>query len=147
MSFVLWNPAWETGIDSIDEQHRQMLAQIEGLLVAIHDHHPGERLPGLLAFLADYVETHFSNEENQMRGSNYPGLEGHRAIHDHMRAQVEHLLEGYRQKPEVMTEEVVDFLTDWLIGHINDHDLPMARHLLRFEAKASADAPKGLAAG
>ena len=48
MAFVIWNPAWETGIALIDEQHRQMLAQIEALLVAIHENHPDDRLPGLL---------------------------------------------------------------------------------------------------
>jgi len=135
MTFVIWNPAWETGIALIDEQHRQMLAQIEALLVAIHENHPDDRLPGLLEFLADYVETHFANEETQMQASAYPGFAWHKAIHDNMRAQVGQLVRGYRENPGIMTEEVTDFLTEWLIGHINDHDLRMAKHLTWFNTR------------
>jgi len=137
MAFVIWNPAWETGIAQIDEQHRQMLAQIEALLMAIHENHPGDRLPSLLEFLAEYVETHFSNEEEQMQASAYPGFSGHKAIHDRMRAQVAQLVEGYRENPGTMTEEVIDFLTEWLIGHINDHDQRMAKHLTWSDARES----------
>jgi hemerythrin len=60
VSLVIWNPAWETGIDVIDRQHRELLAQFEALLVAIHKNHSDDRIPGLLTFLSSYVDSHFS---------------------------------------------------------------------------------------
>jgi hemerythrin len=141
MTLVTWNPAWETGIQLIDEQHRQLLAQFEALLVAIHEQRPDDRIPGLLAFLSAYVETHFSTEEEHMQATRYPGLIGHKAIHDDMRTQVAQLADGCQKDPTVLTQEVLDFLTDWLIGHINDHDRRMAHHLLAFAAKESRAEP------
>ncbi len=134
MTLLTWNPAWETGFQLIDEQHRQLLAQFETLLVAIHENRPEERIPGLLTFLSDYVETHFSTEEEHMKATRYPGLIGHKAIHDDMRAKVKQLAAGYPEDHSIMSDGVLVFLTDWLIGHINDHDRRMARHLSRFSS-------------
>lgn len=130
----MWNPGLETGISLIDEQHRQLLGQFEALLVAIHEHLPDVRIPALLVFLADYVETHFSTEEDYMRAACYPGYLGHKAIHDDMRAQVVRLVDEFHKDPSKMTGEVVDFLTDWLMNHIYEEDRSMAQFLIRFSS-------------
>ena len=135
MTYVIWNPAWETGIKQIDKQHRQLLAQFEALMVAIHENQADDRIPGLLAFLSDYAETHFSQEEHYMQASRYPGFVGHKAIHDSMRIRVAEMVDSYMQDPASMTEEVLDFLTDWLVGHINEEDRRLAEHLNGFDAK------------
>jgi len=129
MSMVVWNPAWETGIPLIDQQHRELLAQFEALLVAIHENRSDDRIPDLLQFLADYVETHFSLEEDLMQVVGYPGCPGHKAIHDRMRARVGQLVEAAKGNPAALTEEVIDFLTDWLLRHINEEDRRMAQHV------------------
>jgi hemerythrin len=134
MTLVTWNPAWETGIQLIDAQHRQLMMQFDALLVAIHEERAGERIPGLLAFLSDYVETHFAMEEERMLATHYPGFAEHKAIHDDMRTQVATLASDHSSDPSVMTEKVVNYLTDWLIDHINEHDRRLARHLVRFGA-------------
>jgi hemerythrin-like metal-binding protein len=141
MTIVTWNPAWETGIQLIDEQHRQLLAQFEALMVAIHEQRPDGQVPGLLAFLSDYVEIHFSTEEGHMKATQYPDFIGHKAVHDGMRAHVVRLVDGCQQDPSLLTQEILDFLTDWLIDHINDHDRRMARHLQIFAARESRAKP------
>jgi hemerythrin len=129
---MIWNPDWETGVPLIDQQHRQLLAQLERLFQAVHDDRAAERMPDLLAFLADYVETHFSDEELHMQVTDYPDFLGHKAIHDDLRARVEHLVEAFQQDQAVVTDAVIDFLTDWLVNHIDVEDRRMALHLNRF---------------
>lgn len=129
MNMVIWNPAWETGIPLIDQQHQALLAQFEALLVAIHENHSDDRIPPLLQFLADYVDTHFSMEEGLMQVADYPGFAGHKAIHDRMRARVGQLVEAAKGNPAALTEEVIDFMTDWLLRHINEEDRRMAQHV------------------
>lgn len=129
MSLVIWNPAWETGIELIDQQHQALLAQFEALLVAIRAEQSEAQIPELLAFLAMYVESHFSMEETHMQATHYQGFPGHKAIHDAMRLQVANLLTGVKENPGMLTEEVVNFLTNWLLHHINEEDRIMARHL------------------
>ena len=141
MAFVIWNPAWETGVPLIDEDHRQLLSQIEQLFNAIHEKRPGDRIPEILAFLAEYVESHFAREERHMEASEYPGLAHHKAIHDDMRAQVARLIKSSHGNPAVVTEDVVNFLSEWLVSHITEEDQRMARHFLWFEARASQAKP------
>ncbi len=137
MTLVTWNPAWETGIQLIDAQHRQLMMQFDALLVAVHENRANERLPGLVAFLSDYVETHFSTEEERMQATQYPGFAEHKAIHDDMRAQVVNLAGDSQIDPSIMTEKVINYLTDWLIDHINEQDRRLARYLVRFGAGES----------
>jgi len=141
MNMVIWNPAWETGITLIDQQHQALLAQFEALLVAIHENHPDDRIPSLLQFLADYVNTHFSMEEGLMQVADYPGIAGHKAIHDRMRTRVGQLVEAAKGNPATLTEEVIDFLTDWLLRHINEEDRRMAQHVRHAEGTQARPEP------
>ena len=131
---MIWNPDWETGVDLIDHQHRQLLAQIEQLFQAVHENQAIGQVPELLGFLGEYVETHFANEELHMQVTDYPGYGTHKAIHDGMRSRVARLIEAFRQDPSVVTDEVVDFLSDWLVQHIDVEDRRLALHLNRFNA-------------
>ncbi|NTW87389.1 MAG: hypothetical protein HGB30_14635, partial [Holophagaceae bacterium] len=47
----------------------------------------------------------------------------------------------YQLDSHAVTDEVLDFVTDWLIKHINGEDRRMARYLLGWNALA----PKGQA--
>lgn len=135
MRMLDWNPAWETGIPKIDEQHRELFRQIEILMVAIHENEMTSCIPALMPILATYVGSHFSDEEAAMEASGYPELVAHRAVHDGMREKVRTLLLQFQSDPTVMTDAVLDFLMDWLINHINGEDRRMALYLARWNSK------------
>jgi hemerythrin len=137
MTQMIWNPAWETGISLIDRQHQELLSQFEALLIAIHENRADEHVPELLAFLSGYVDSHFSTEEKHMKATDYPGLPEHKAVHDGMRSKVVELLAGHQKDPSIMTDQVVNFMTDWLVRHINDEDRRMARYLHHFSLDGS----------
>jgi hemerythrin-like metal-binding protein len=129
MTMLAWNPDWNTGIEKIDQQHRNLFSQISLLLEALRKNEAQERIPGLLDFLAEYVEGHFSEEEQAMEASAYPGLARHQAVHDGMREKVADLLLQFQADPRVMTPEVMEFLMEWLTNHINTEDKRLADHL------------------
>lgn len=137
MPTLNWNPDWETGIQKIDRQHRALFAQLETLMTAIHQDVALARIPALLAFLANYVEEHFRDEETEMEASGYPGLAAHRAIHDRLREKVAALLLQFQKEPGVLNDAVLDFVTEWLVGHINGEDRRMAHHLVRWASARS----------
>lgn len=141
MGVIEWNPEWDTGIRKIDDPHRELFRRVEALMAAIHGDRAQVLVPDTLAFLAEYVEAHFQEEEAEMAATGYSGLAAHRAIHEDMRARVAALLDLDRRNPGSVADPVVDFLTDWLIHHINGEDRRMARYLLatspqRYEARA-----------
>ena len=132
MNLLVWNPDWETGFQMIDDQHRELFRRVDALMSAIHMDDAKETVPGLLSFLAEYVVQHFQAEEAEMVASHYPGLDSHRQIHADMTAKVAAMLRQFETDPTCITDEVLEFITEWLVLHINGVDRQMAHHLIRW---------------
>lgn len=118
-----WNDNLSTGVSEIDAQHRALFGHINALLEACRGGHAMEQIPSLLAFLQEYVESHFAMEEELMVSSGYPLLPSHRRQH-------EGFLQGYSVlKEEALTSQGLSLtlsanrlLTDWWINHISGSD-------------------------
>jgi hemerythrin len=133
-----WNPEWDTGFPSIDEQHRRLLAEFHDFLEAVHHHFHREHIRNLLEFLADFLESHFEDEELRMRATGYPRFQEHKAFHDGMRARIQTLMAASLEDPEAGAEEAAALVRDWMEDHIKVEDRLMARHLIQFSPKGSA---------
>jgi hemerythrin-like metal-binding protein len=139
MGRLTWNTSWETGIPKIDEQHKRLFEQLDVLMNAVIEGGEDDPTPDLLAFLVIYVEAHFRDEESAMTASNYPGKEGHEAIHQGLRDEVAQFMTRYQSDPKVLTQDVLGFLVHWLIDHISQEDQRLADHL-RLRAEMSHEA-------
>lgn len=129
MPLLIWNPAWETGVAAIDHQHRTLLGLIEKLFSTLAEHREPEDISEVLEHLHHYVDEHFSMEERLMESCNFPGKEEHKAIHQELRDQVLALLEAQALDPGAVSEQVVVFLSNWLISHIDGWDRTLAAYL------------------
>lgn len=129
MAMLTWNPAWETGDQEIDRQHRTLLARIERLFQAIVVRQDPAEVHQALCFLSEYVDEHFAAEEALMELSRYPAMPAHKVIHAGLKAQVAALIEAQAKDPAAVSDEVVDFLSDWLLSHIDGQDRALAVHL------------------
>lgn len=128
---VQWTEDLATGIEPIDEQHRELYARVAGLHEAMRERRLSE-VPGLLDFLQRYVLEHFAAEEEQMTSAGYPGLGQHRRLHQHF--VTEFLEHRRRLAGEVTPSAVVElsrWLTAWLGDHVRKVDGDMARFLRR----------------
>ena len=130
-----WDPAWLTGIEVIDEQHRKLFEQMESILNAVRSGEAQERIPGLLAFLMMYADVHFRDEEKAMSDVRYPGLARHRAIHNDMRHQVAEMSVRFQEDPSELTPAVLRFLSDWLVNHIAVEDRRLAAYLAQAQGR------------
>ena len=127
MTIFSWNASWETGNALIDEQHRELLSRFEALSSALLNGTSKEEFQQLCGFLADYAETHFAAEESLMARLGYPRLASHKAIHDDMRQRIGGLVSKYDPLPGKGSLEVMKFLTDWLLGHMDSEDRLLAK--------------------
>lgn len=131
MNFFYWNKNFEVGIESIDSQHRRLVDLINGLAAAITE---GGKLPdvrSLFGELMDYAAVHFSDEEALMATSPLPAAdqERHRMAHRGFVEKVREIV----QRPDLLqadvAEQVLEFLTTWLISHILGNDKKIAAAL------------------
>jgi hemerythrin len=126
---VRWTEDLATGIERIDDQHRELYDQVAALHEAMRANRL-DRVPEVVEFLQRYALDHFALEEREMEAAAYPGLPEHRVIHQRF---VEDFL---RQKAllaaRITPTAVIDlsrWLTDWLRDHVRRVDGDMARHL------------------
>ena len=79
-----WTPDLSVGIQEIDDQHKELFGQLNGLSEAMMKGMGKGEIGKLLDFLGAYVVTHFGAEERQMARQNYPSLASHRAKHQEL---------------------------------------------------------------
>lgn len=149
MEKVIWLDSYNTGIEEIDNQHRQIVDYMNQLSVAYlkNDMNAvGEVLEGLV----DYTMSHFAFEESLIEEAEYPMANAHKKIHEMFILRLEKLRIAFKAG-EAVTEEFYSLLKRWLIQHIQRDDMAYSSrvkaklHLLTQEAPAtSADnTPKG----
>ncbi len=76
-----WNKRLETGIDDIDEQHKELFRRIDKLELALYSGMANSECLHLIKYLEDYVNEHFALEEKLMYDAHYPVLSAHRKQH------------------------------------------------------------------
>lgn len=74
MPQIEWLDQYSVGVESIDNQHKELFARINKLLDACSQGEGKKVLPEVLDFLGDYVVFHFSTEEKYMKEYLYPPL-------------------------------------------------------------------------
>jgi hemerythrin len=116
-----WKSAYAVGDAAIDEQHRRLFELANDLLRA----EDRAALNAAMEHLHQYVQLHFRHEEDLMRRIAYPRYRDHAEMHDDLMERL-HALSvdiacGLRR-----SEGLRDFMNDWLLGHIAEHDTRLA---------------------
>ncbi len=117
---IEFDPVLLTGVDQIDEQHRELFERIGQLLEASRNRRSREEVVRLLEFLGQYVIDHFAAEERIMAASGYPRQEGHRAEHVQFVKELEILRHELKSEgpTNLFVIRVGNRVTEWLREHI-----------------------------
>jgi len=127
-----WTQALSVGIPEIDAQHQELFRRVDRLLGAMlaNDH---RETGAMLAFLGEYVATHFSTEERFMREVGYPGLDRHTEEHERFVADLRALDRDFAQGGAVpgMVGRLNRQVGDWLRGHVCVTDMALGHFASR----------------
>ncbi len=132
---MTWDQNFETGIASIDGQHRKLFDMINDLHDAMQQKRSKEAIGQILGRLIDYTGSHFGHEEQAFRSTGYPEEGNHKQEHARLVEQVLALQAKFNSGEAVLTQSVIDFLQDWLIKHIKGTDMRYAPHLKKHGIK------------
>lgn len=128
---MLWDEADSVGVDSIDEQHKQIVAITNRLFQEIIKDTGTESIFEILNEMARYADYHFSYEEGLLKEHGFPPdkLEPHLAEHRALTAQVQEFIAKARENDDLIDLEVFDFLRNWMSGHLHKTDKKYAEFL------------------
>lgn len=128
-----WDPSYAVGHPTIDQQHQELFARMNALLVAMNARRGQEEIERLLGFLSGYVVQHFGAEEALMRQHAYDGMAAHVAEHQGFEAEMRRMVDAYRKSgaSASMVIALNHRLRDWLLGHVGRMDTKLAAFLVR----------------
>lgn len=128
---LLWKDDLITGIDEIDEQHKELFVRIGQLLDACNQGKGKAEVVKTLDFLAEYIEIHFKAEEVIQRNASYPEYEAHKALHDAWVKEVAELRSRLENEGSSvgLVLQVNRTVVDWLTQHIRKADKKLAEYL------------------
>lgn len=126
-----WDEADSVGVDSIDEQHKRIVAITNRLFQEIIKDTGIESIFEILDEMARYADYHFSYEEGLLKEHGFPpeALERHIAEHRALTAQVQDFIARARENTDLIDLEVYDFLRDWMNNHLHRTDKDYALFL------------------
>ncbi len=139
MSFMEWSDSMSVGVAEVDTDHKLLLSLINQLYDSVGDAEEKATLGSVINTLVDYTIYHFSREEKIMEACNYPGLEKHIKIHRALTDQVVDIRDRFITSPDdVIGDDVLDFLKEWLKTHILRQDMEYRPYVEGNDAVAEA---------
>lgn len=120
-----------TGFSEIDEHHMELFKKANAFYEACIAGHGREVTQNLLNYLEEYAKFHLLAEENYMNEYKYSRIISHKANHDQFKEILDSLKNQFNEtginvKNIVKTSKI---LSDWLLTHIKNEDLPLAEFL------------------
>lgn len=122
MFFLAWDPKFELGIKSVDDDHKKLVSIIDELLGALSQGKGKDVAAPIIKRLEDYTLFHFRREEFFMKCAKYPDLDQHLLEHKHFVDKMKELKEKSQLNDASVSLDLMKFLKDWLINHIQVTD-------------------------
>jgi len=121
-----WSDKFTLGVAFMDEEHKKLFEFAQDFHDAQSADSNREAVIKLFDRLLDYTTRHFRNEEEIMHRLGYAGLESH--VNEHRRLTHE-VMELYKNKMSIFSENMDEFLLSWLTNHILNVDRDLADFL------------------
>ncbi|MEO5360898.1 MAG: bacteriohemerythrin [Nitrospirota bacterium] len=132
---IQWSDSLATGVDKIDNQHKEIFARISSLINLDIENMEFEKreveLHKVLRFLGGYVIDHFKTEEEFMTRYHYPNYDDHKKEHMEFLKSYSALVRMFEKDgaTDLIVTATQNQAVDWLVKHIKDTDQKMAYFL------------------
>jgi len=133
---IEWDDRYKLGVPAMDADHKALAECLNLFLSRAAEGSSGSELAGLMNDLVRKTHDHFVREEVLLDRIDYPYLARHRTEHDRLLSLMRNYQVGLEKggTPVVnVTDETVEFLSNWLLQHIEEED----RHYKPYVARLS----------
>ena len=130
MKFFEWTEKFATGNEEIDYQHQNLFNMANELHETLNSSADMRLAVEIfLEQLIKYTDYHFRTEEEFMQNTHYKEFTQHKAMHDALRKQVIDFQTHFKKGEADVSQELMDFLKNWLTNHILHTDTKLGAHL------------------
>ena len=118
----------ETGNTTIDNEHRELIKAVNQLLEACSKGQGRASMDPTIRFLNNYVEQHFSHEEQLQQQNRYPGFVPHKAFPTQYKKTLRDITSNISQTGPTVAE----------LGKLNGHIGVLISHIRTEDKKLGA---------
>jgi len=132
MAIFIWDDSYITGVEGIDLQHKKLVDMLNQLDESLNIGGDTQAVIKLLDELVEYTQYHFKEEEQFMQDQEYESdaYKDHLLVHQQFIEKVKQAQTQCHNNPDKVTDELLDFLVQWLINHILLTDKQMVNDAL-----------------
>ncbi len=131
MNMITWTKELDVHIESIDVQHRTMIAMINELQQAIDNRMPDVMIGSVLSKLIEYTRFHFEHEENCLIVGCYAKLHEHRCQHTELSRKLKEMEQAYHRGEAGIGPKVLKIMQGWMVNHIMKVDSQYSGQLVK----------------
>ena len=128
---INWTDDLRVGVDTIDNQHKELFDRINKLLDACNQGKGKGEIGRVINFLEDYIIVHFNAEEEIQKRNAYPDYPHHKTLHEEFKKSFSELKKQFEKEgPGVhLILRTNSTVVDWLIKHIGRVDKELGAFL------------------
>jgi len=119
---IQWKDDYCTGIAPIDEQHKELFSIANRIYDLLKNDLIPDKYDSIIAIISElqnYTRYHFKTEEDYMQRINYRRFLSQKAAHNEFLAKMDAIdLGKIDNSQNQYLIEILDFVLDWLAGHI-----------------------------
>ncbi len=119
---ITWDDSFSVNVAEIDEQHKKWIEITNDLHDSIMKGIAGNLTGKIINSMIEYVEFHFTYEENYMKKNKYNNLTEHRQIHSNFIKKIKKYHQKHQSGKIVFNRAIMEELIDWLQDHILKED-------------------------
>jgi hemerythrin len=127
---IKWSDVLKTGIEEIDNQHKQLVDLTNELFQSCLD---GFNVQGVfkdtMSRMVEYVKFHFSAEMVILERIKFPESADHKRQHDELIRKILDAAKDSKEGKKFVPNNFVRTLKDWIIGHIAVYDKNYALYI------------------
>jgi hemerythrin len=131
VKIIVWDESLSVEVDEIDEDHRRLVDLFNILSHAVAEGEAADYIEAVLEELISCTIWHFRHEERLMLLHKYSDFAAHKTEHLELIDSVEELQLTFHQENRLLTNENIDYLSDWLTGHILGQDMRLGFYLMK----------------
>jgi hemerythrin len=123
MHLMVWNDNMTVGVKAMDDDHKQLVDIVNELTEGIVSGQELTAVGFILERLILCTKDHLTREERLLAQNGYPVKKQHHKEHDLLIKKVLIAQANFRMgSTNVLADDVIAFLQDWLFGHIQGSD-------------------------
>lgn len=126
---ITWDPSFETGIEILDTQHKEIMNQACDLACCISLEGNPEMIRKFVARLLETTAAHYATEEFLMKDCGYPDTAAHMAEHAKSYSELCTFADKADAGHPTLGAFVYTFFQGWLKHHMSTQDMEFAKFL------------------